>query len=443
MTHSAMLGQPSANQVHSIIQRHLIGDGFPIVFDYERSHGSWIVDGETGGEFLDFYSFFASLPLGFNHPSLSTPENRERLTAAAAHKPSNSDAHSVELASFVQSFVKHAAPPGFENLFFIEGGALAVENALKAAFDWKVQKNLAAGRPPTGAQILHFEQAFHGRSGYTLSLTNTLPIKTAHFPQFQWPRIAPPVLHFPITAAESERVIKSESSAVEAIEKAFCKHPFDIAAIIIEPIQGEGGDNHFRPEFFQKLRCIANEQEACLIFDEVQTGFGLTGRFWAHEHFGVMPDIICFGKKSQVCGIVAGPRLDEVPENVFNVSSRINSTWGGGLVDMVRCQIIMETMAVEGLVENAATVGEALLTALEQLATDFPSQVSNVRGRGLFCAFDCADDRARKKLLDDAFKNHVLLLPCGPRSVRMRPALTITRDEALEGVERIRHSLTA
>ena len=325
--------------------------------------------------------------------------------------------------------------------FFIEGGALAVENALKTAFDWKVRRNLAAGRGTLGSQVIHFRQAFHGRSGYTLSLTNTLPIKTDYFPKFDWPRVPNPAVRFPLNSAEEARVAKEESKAMDAIKAAFQKNPNDIAAIIIEPIQGEGGDNHFRPEFLHQLRTIADEEEACLIFDEVQTGFGATGRFWAFQHFGVTPDIVCFGKKSQVCGIMAGPTIGEVPDNVFKVSSRINSTWGGGLVDMVRCQIVLETMESEGLVDNAAHVGERLLGALETLQTEFPDEVSNARGRGLFCAFDCASTELRDRLLQETFKNRLLALPCGSRSVRMRPALTLSSEEALDGVERIRRSL--
>ena len=433
--------RPSPDKVHGIIREHMIGDGFSTVFDLERSEGSWIVDAETGEKYLDFYSFFASLPLGFNHPAFHTPENRERLLAAAVHKPSNSDAHSPELAGFVQAFSHVAKPERFRHLFFIEGGALAVENALKTAFDWKVRKNLAAGRPPLGSRVIHFRQAFHGRSGYTLSLTNTLPVKTDYYPKFDWPRIDNPHLRFPVDAAETERAAACEARAVEQIHRAFDEHPHDIAAIIIEPIQGEGGDHHFRREFFSQLREIADRKDACLIFDEVQTGFGVTGRFWAYEHFSVAPDILCFGKKSQVCGIMASDRIDDVEDNVFAVSSRINSTWGGGLVDMVRCQIILETMEAEDLVHNAARVGETLLGELEALARDFPNRIDNVRGRGLFCAFDCPDREARSELLRRALDHRMLILPCGTRSVRLRPALTLRSSEAVEGVARLRRCL--
>ena len=421
-------------EAHESLSKYLIADGFPLVFDYERSHGSWVVDAVSGKSYLDFYSFFASLPLGFHHPAFHVPENRERLFQASVHKPSNSDADSTDFAAFVRDFAARAVPAPFCHLFFIDGGALAVENALKTAFDWKARKNLAQGRAEEGGKILHFKEAFHGRSGYTLSLTNTLPIKTRYFPKFDWPRVTNPKIRFPLDNAEQERVAKEEQKALAEIKQAFADFPHQIAGIILEPIQGEGGDNHFRPEFFAALRDVANEEEALLILDEVQTGFGTTGRFWAYEHFGIVPDIVSFGKKSQVCGIMAGPRVDEVEDNVFQVSSRLNSTWGGGLTDMVRCQIILDVMEQENLVTNAQRVGALLLEKLAALAAEFPARISNPRGRGLFCAFDCSSTEGRDGLLRRAREEGLLLLACGPQSIRMRPALNINADEITQGM---------
>ncbi len=237
-----------------------------------------------------------------------------------------------------------------------------MENALKTAFDWKVRKNLAAGKGEKGTQIIHFREAFHGRTGYTLSLTNTAdPRKYMYFAKFDWPRIINPKLRFPVTEAVLQRVVAEEAQAIAEIEKAVRDNPDDIAALIIEPIQGEGGDNHFRPEFFHALRRLADEHDFMFIVDEVQTGLGATGRMWAIEHMGVKPDIIAFGKKAQVCGIIVGDRIDEVADNVFDVSSRINSTWGGNLVDMVRSQRYLEIIEAEDLVKNAQGMGELLL----------------------------------------------------------------------------------
>jgi L-lysine 6-transaminase len=435
--------------VHSELGKHILVDGFPMVFDPEASAGAWLVDARTQQRYLDFFSFFASLPLGFNHAAFSRPENRDRLLTAAIHKVSNSDVYTELYASFVKTFAEIALPAGFEHLFFIEGGALAVENALKVAFDWKVRRNLAAGRPHPGrlgSQVLHFRDAFHGRSGYTLSLTNTDPVKTDYFPKFDWPRVSNPKIIFPITPREEERVARAERASIAEIERAFRDRGHDIAAIVIETIQGEGGDHHFRPEFLRALREIADHEEALLIFDEVQCGFGLTGKFWAFEHFGVRPDIVAFGKKSQVCGLMASGRVDDVSDNVFKKPSRINSTWGGNLVDMVRCEIILEVMRDEGLVESAAAVGAAFLDGLREAASPFPDLVTNVRGRGLMAAFDLPSPERRKQFLGYCLEERFIVLPCGRHSVRFRPSLTVGQeevDEALKILTRVFQKLRA
>ncbi|RMF58480.1 MAG: L-lysine 6-transaminase, partial [Calditrichaeota bacterium] len=324
-------------QVYPTLSQHMLVDGFrKMVVDLQRSEGSYLYDSLNERRYLDLFSFFATSPIGHNHPALKTPEFQEKILSVALMKPSNSDFYTTEMAEFVATFSKHAMPEHLPYLFLISGGALAVENALKAAFDWKVRKNFQKGHTEEkGTQVIHFREAFHGRSGYTLSLTNTDPTKTKYFPKFKWPRITNPKLTFPLDDAGLEQVIALEKQAVAEIEQAIHDNPDDIAAMIIEPIQGEGGDNHFRKEFFQQLRTLADENDIMLIFDEVQTGIGLTGKMWCYEHFGVQPDMVAFGKKTQVCGFMCSKRIDEAENNVFHESSRINSTWGGNLVDMV------------------------------------------------------------------------------------------------------------
>jgi L-lysine 6-transaminase len=296
---------------------------------------------------------------------------------------------------------------------------------MKAAFDWKAQKNRARGVEGGADKILHFREAFHGRSGYTLSVTNTEPLKVADFPKFDWPRIANPKIPFP---RDEAAVAAAEAQAITEIDRAFERDPHGIAAILIEPIQCEGGDNHFRPEFLQQLRRIADERDALLIFDEVQTGMGVTGSMWAYQQMGATPDLLAFGKKTQVCGVMAGPRIDEVESNVFHVSSRINSTWGGNLVDMVRCARYLEIMHEEKLVENAAMVGGVFLDLLQELEAEFP-QVTNARGRGLLLAFDLPDTETRNRVRQACWDSGFATLACGPRSVRFRPALIFSEAD--------------
>lgn len=423
-----------------VLRRVMLIDGFEIVLDLEKSHGLTLVDAKSGDEFLDFYSFFASSPIGMNHPKLNTKEFREELILAALSKPSNSDIYTLEMAKFVDTICRLAMPEYFKHLFLIDGGTLAVENGLKAAFDWKVKKNFMKGyKDEKGQQVIHFRQAFHGRSGYTLSLTNTDPIKTAHFPKFNWPRITNPKIEFPIEE-NLNKIIKLEEKAINEIYDAIKNNKDDIATIIIEPIQGEGGDNFFRKEFFLKLREIADEEEILLMFDEVQTGVGLTGKMWAHEHF-VNPDIMSFGKKMQVCGIMVSNRIDEVENNVLVQSGRINSTWGGNLTDMVRARKYLEIIVEDNLIENAKTVGKHLLQRLQELQAEFPKLVYQARGIGLMCAFDLPNPEIRKKFLTKLFENKMLMLGCGTNTIRFRPPLIISKEEVDKGIDIIRKTL--
>ena len=429
-----------ADKVHETIGKYMLADGFDIVLDIHKSQGTKIIDEKTGEIYFDLFTFFASNALGMNHPKLNNPEVTEELGRASVNKPSNSDIYTTQMAEFVDMFARVAKPDYMKHLFFISGGALAVENALKVAFDWKVQKNFEKGyKEEKGHKVIHFKEAFHGRSGYTLSLTNTESNKINYFTKFDWPRIVNPKITFPLEQHLDE-VIKLEEKAVSEIYEAIKNNRDDIAAIIIEPIQGEGGDNFFRKEFFLKLRHIADENEIFLIFDEVQTGFGLTGKFWASEYY-VKPDIICFGKKAQVCGIMVSERVDEIKNNCFKVSSRINSTWGSNFVDMVRAKHILRIIAEDNLVENARVQGEYLLSQLHKLESEFPQLISGARGLGLMCSFDFADTNIRNRFRELAYKEKLMILGCGNRSIRFRPALTISKNELDEGLNIVKKVL--
>ncbi len=428
-------------EVHDVLRRSMLVEGYPFVLDLDQSKGQHLHDAITGRDFLDFFCFFASRPLAFNHPKLLEPEYLERLRQAASSKPSNCDVYTTLFADFVETFRSQAMGPGMKYLFFIDGGALAVENALKAAFDWKVRKNLARGIENKGTQVIHFRHAFHGRSGYTLSLTNTSdPRKTMYYPKFDWPRISSPALRFPADAAAIQEVEHAEQEALAEIDRAYDQHGDDIACIIIEPIQCEGGDRHFRPEFLRALRDICDARETLLIFDEVQTGMGTSGRRWLYELVGVKPDLVAFAKRAQTGGLMAGPRLDEV-ENVFKVRSRISSTFAGNLVDYVRCTRILEVMHGDGLLQNAARMGDYFLERARGLAA-MNRKIDNPRGRGLLIAFDVPDRLARDEIIRVAREEESLLvLPCGDRTVRLRPALDVTLDDAREGMDRVERAV--
>ena len=429
----------SPGQVHETIARHMLADGFDLVLDLDASTGSTLVDARDGTRYLDLFTFFASSALGMNHPALiDDAEFRDELARVAMNKPSNSDIYTVPMARFVETFARVLGDPALPHLFFVDGGALAVENALKVAFDWKSRWNEAHGLDAAlGTKVLHLEQAFHGRSGYTMSLTNTDPNKVARFPKFDWPRIPSPSIngHEDVAAAEDE--------TIAAARAAFEKYPHDIACFIAEPIQGEGGDNHFRPRFLRAMQALCREFDALFVLDEVQTGVGMTGTAWAYQQLGVEPDVVAFGKKAQVCGVMAGGRVDEVPDNVFAVSSRINSTWGGNLTDMVRARRILEVIEAEKLIDRAAFVGSRVLQELTALAAEHP-EMTDVRGRGLLCAFTLPSAQRRDEVVTRLREDEqVLVLGCGTSSLRVRPALTVSLDEIVAGIAALGRVLSA
>jgi len=431
-----------SNNVHSTLSQYMLADGFDYVLDDKKSSDGYFVDARSGKKYLDFFSCFASVPLAMNHPKLAQDDFVKYLGTVALHKPSNSDVYSEVMASFVKTLFELCLPKEFKYSFFIEGGALAIENAIKAAFDWKVRQNFRKGyTSEKGTKVLHFEQAFHGRTGYTMSLTNTDPKKVKYFPKFDWPRVLNPFITFPLNEENLQAVINAEELSIAQIKMAFRENKDDIAAIILEPIQGEGGDNHFRPEFLKQLRQIADEEEALLIFDEVQTGVGITGTMWAFQQLGVVPDIITFGKKMQVCGMAVTSRIDSEPENVFKVSSRINSTWGGSLVDMARVTRYLEIIDEENLVNNAKVTGAYLLEQLHYLQAEFPTVVSSSRGRGLYCAFTMKTPELRNSLVKKCFNNGLFVIGSGTQSMRFRPTLDVTKEHISKGIEIIKSSL--
>ena len=432
----------TANSVREILGRHILADGFNFVMDLEKSKGSWIHDKVTGEDYLDMFSMFGSASIGYNHPHLVA--QTEWLGKMAINKPTLADVYSEEYAEFLETFGRVVIPEELQYAFFISGGTLGVENALKACFDWKTRKNFVKGLDKEAGVCIHFKQAFHGRSGYTLSLTNTSdPRKYQYFPKFDWPRILNPKLKFPITEENLDETIKNEQLALMQIEQAMITHKDEVACIIIEPIQAEGGDNHFRDEFFQELRRICDENEVLLVFDEVQTGIGITGKMWAFQHFTVKPDIISFGKKTQVCGCLANKeKFDEVPQNVFRESSRINSTFGGNFIDMMRFKLVMQVIEQENLVENAKQVGEYLLAGLKNLAEKYPNVISNARGRGLMCAIDFPSGEARDQMITKLYEDKMIALSCGDQSLRFRPHLNVTTEEIDIALSKIEQNIS-
>ncbi|MDX2176598.1 MAG: L-lysine 6-transaminase [Candidatus Sumerlaeia bacterium] len=429
------------NPVVQAIRPHVtLIDQYPLVIDFARSQGSRLWDCNTDSFKIDFASSYSSIPLGYNHPIFHEPEFERELLETNRTKIANLDVLCEPYARFLDVF-RRVAGPGFSRFFFIDGGALAVENALKTAFDWKVHRNLRLGKGERGTEIIHFREAFHGRSGYTLSVTNTAdPNKTKFFPKFKWPRVTNPKCYFPLKGDNLDHTIQGEHASLAEIDQVLAERADDIAAILLEPIQGEGGDNHFRPEFLRALRERCDRHDVLLIFDEVQTGLGMTGHTWAWQGLGVKPDIVCFAKKAQTGGFMATDRILEEPHNVFTVPSRISSTWGSSLADMVRCRRFLEFYEESNLIDNVRARSEQIIEMLQTVAQE-TEQIHNVRGRGLFIAFDLVVPDQRNELLADLERRGLLCLPSGTKSVRFRPHLNVTEDVVEEAIALVRESL--
>lgn len=427
--------------------------------DLWNSHNSYLRD-LNGNEYLDFSGFFSTSVVRFDHPKIRDKNFLDQLARAAIYRPSLADFWTQDMAEFVDTFRRVAVPEYMQHLFFIDGGSLAVENAMKAAFDWKVRLNMRKGlikndpveeKQPLGSKILMFERAFHGRSGYTLSMTHTIdPRKYKYFPKFDWFRVNPPVYFFDNNGniTNSTEVIEQQKNAINEIKSILKQHADDIAAFIIEPIQCEGGDRHIPIEFFKELRTLTEENDILLIYDEVQTGLGTTGAMWGHQHFGedARPDILAFSKKAQVGGVMANyEKMSVIKENSFNnefeSKSRLNSTWGGNPVDMVRCKVLCEIMDEEDLLSNVKELGQYLLGQVQQLCQEFSDIIENPRGRGFLFAFDAKTPELKGKIWQAFYDENFLGLTCGSKTLRFRPHLDLTRDEADEAVKRIRAGL--
>ncbi|WP_026449261.1 L-lysine 6-transaminase [Actinopolyspora mortivallis] len=440
---SAELFDPSGTNVVEQLRSRVTGDLLDVVVDLDSGTGCRMRDLRDGTEYLDMTMYFSSAPLGHGHPGLHTPEFEAELVRAARTKPANPDFATVQQARFVETLRRVFGDPALPWLFLIEGGGPAVENALKVAFDWKTKYNARRGVAVRGCRAMHLEWAFHGRTGYTMSLTNTDPRKVRDYPKFDWPRVPSPAVDPGSGDWERTELLPSERHALDAAEAAFARYGDEVACFVYEPVQGEGGDRHLRPAFLREMQRMCREHGALTIADEVQSGGGLTGHPWAHQALGLEPDLVAFGKRLQVCGVLGGRRVDEIPDNAFREPSRISSTWGGSLVDMVRATRILEVVEEERLLEHASRMGELLLSELRGLAAEFPGLVSAARGRGLMAAVDLPDANTRDRVVDLVRRRHrTIFLPCGPRSLRWRPALSVRPEELTDAVVALRKTLS-
>ncbi len=374
---------------------------FNIRFDFKRSHGSYIFDKNTNREYLDFFGMYSSIPIGYNHPKLSSLFAYE-IGKVSSFKIVNCEFQTDEYDRFYDKFMKFSSCDGkFVQAHFCSTGALAVECAVKAAMYHSKKKN---------AKIVSVKNNFHGIMSYGNKLTTRFfPIKPRleRFSDDSWP-------HFE-TLSELEQLLSTDDS---------------IAGVIVEPIQSTYGDNHLDYKFMRGIRELCTELGVPLIFDEIQTGFCATGKTWLFEHLDIVPDIVIFGKKAQVCGIMTTKEFSSVFESKYKM---LDTTWDSDLVDMIRSRYVMDVIESENLRDLVSINSKKFLNDLENI-----NNIYNVRGKGCLIAFDFKTQNQRDKFYKDLYQDGMLCNPTGKKSIRLRPHLTVTEDEFKKAYKIIR-----
>ena len=413
-----------------LLNKKFLFDSFPTVWNIKKSHNSFLYNCD-GEKFLDFHGGFGSNPIGWNHPKLQKHFKDNIDINIFTNKPANCDFYTQEYLDFIDKFKSEVIPKAYPYCFFIDGASLSVENALKIAMDWKYQKNKDKNET---LSIAHFQKAFHGRSGYTMSLTNTERHKIEKFTKFNWPRFQPS----PKRELSDENQRIQDYFAIKEIERYIVDNKKQVAGMIIEPVQCEGGDRHFTKYFLQNLQRICNQNDILFIVDEVQTGFYTTGKPWCFQHYDLEPDLVSFGKKTQQCGVFGGKRLDELENNCFNTSGRLGSTWGGNHIDMIRSSKIIDIIKEDNLENNAIERGNQWLNNMKTIES---KEINNIRNIGLLMSFDMKTFEIRNRFLDILKKNKLLCLGAGDKTIRMRPNLSVSSEEIEECINKIKISL--
>lgn len=413
------------------------------VTDYYKSVGNYIVDVD-GNTYLDLYAQISSIALGYNNPALIEAVRSDKNVNAIVNRPALGNFPPNDYAETLAEGLLAGAPPGLDKVWLDLSGSGANEVAYKAAFMYKrgqergyntpfskeeltsTMVNHKPGSPELS--ILSFESAFHGRLFGSLSTTRSKPIHKLDIPAFDWPKASFPSLKYPLEKYEKENA-EEEARCLAEVEKILKTYYLPVAAIIVEPIQSEGGDNHASPEFFKGLQRLCKENKALFIVDEVQTGVGATGKFWAHEHWNLPspPDMMTFSKKAQAAGYFYSN-----PEILPNLPYRQFNTWCGDTSKALVAQAIFQEVIKNDLVGQTARVGDYLYAKLESLAEKFPTKISSLRGKGqgTFIAWDMETPESRDTFLKTCRENGLNIGGCGPQSVRLRPALTFEEKHA-------------
>lgn len=431
-----------------------------VVMDDVASRGCWLVDVD-GNVFLDLFANFALGALGYNHPALLTAARAEAFAAAAANPTSTPFVTTPAWFEFLEALEQRYAPRGMARVFCVDAGGEGVEAALKAAFiQHGERRRAAAGLPAnplmlpeeeqraillenvgTDAVVVSFSGAFHGRGLGPMSATHSKLIHKADLPAFPWPVVPFPANRFPLSRFAEENA-RAESEALDTLERVLEQHSGRVAAVLVEPMQSEGGDRHASAAFFRGVQTLAQQAGAAFILDEVQTGMGMSGTLWLHEQLDLPrpPDLVCFGKKMQMGGFFATSAYDVAQ------FGRMYQTRNGDRTRAALALATLRTIEGEGLLANVRETGAYFLSRIEDLAERHPALVSEPRGRGLLLAFDLPTPAVRDDFLKRCLQRGVFATYTGTRSVRLRPHLITRRaevDEALGVFDAVLREMSA
>ncbi len=436
-------------------------------FDMQAPYRALIVDDTAcrdvylvdldGNVFLDLFANFALGALGYNHPRLTATAERPEFRAAVVNPTSTPFLTAPQWLDYVQALEARFAPRWAKKVFCVDGGGEAVESALKAAFIVHGEHRRAAlgesvdplGLPAevqdailnnrgNDAVVVSFSGAFHGRGLGPLSATHSKVIHKADLPCFAWPTVPFPAKLFP-EEKFAERNAQLEAECLAELYRVLSRYKGRVAAVLVEPVQSEGGDRHANPSFFQKVGELARDAGAAFILDEVQTGMGISGSLWAHEQLDLQepPDLLVFGKKMQLGGFFAG-----VKHNISQFG-RMYQTRNGDRAKGMLAMATLEAIVEDDLLTNVRETGSYFLKQLRALESDFPRLIDQVRGLGLLIAFDLPTAAARNAFNAQCLRRGVFVTYTGTRSVRLRPHLTTRPEHVDQAIEVFRDVLMA